>query len=698
MKWIPALALLALSCRADLTLFDFDRGPLLDKVEQRSVKASYVAVDGGQALRVDTIAEGKQPGLTLRPPRGKWNAWLFTTIEMEVTNLGASPLRIALRVDNPGANGAKNCVTGYLRLEPGESGTLARELTRTAPAPAPVKLFGMRGYPPKQAGEKQAIDVRNITALQIFVPEPKEEHAFRVDSIRLTGTYDGPSFQLMQRQTGSFLPFIDTFGQYIHKDWPGKTHSLEELHARRDAEAAELAKSPGPDSWDQYGGWKDGPQLEATGFFYTAKYAGKWWLVDPEGRLFFSHGVDCVAARDPTPLDGRDGWFRDLPDGPVFTQFYGRQRHVAMGYYKGKEPRCFSFSPANVLRKYEGGDWYDRFADTTHLRLRAWGLNTIANWSDPRIYLKRKTPYVVAVYSRGKVVAGSTGHWGQFRDVLDPDFKEKLQAVMKRQATTSANDPWCIGYFVDNEVSWGGEVSLAAAVLASPKGQFAKQVLVSDLQAKYGTIANLNQAWGTEYASWQALLDHQRRKGPGTKEANTDLVAFNRKMVETYFRTIRDAIREVAPHQLYLGCRFAWVNNMVANAAAKYCDVVSYNIYGHTVSRFRCSITTDVPLIVGEFHFGALDRGMFHGGLCRVGNQAERAVKYEQYVRSVLRHPQFVGCHWFKYVDEPTTGRALDGENYQIGLVDIVDTPYPETIEAVRKVANDMYTYRLNAK
>ena len=48
-------------------------------------------------------------------------------------------------------------------------------------------------------------------------------------------------------------------------------------------------------------------------------------------------------------------------------------------------------------------------------------------------------------------------------------------------------------------------------------------------------------------------------------------------------------------------------------------------------------------------------------------------------------------------MDEPTTGRALDGENYQIGFVDIADTPYPETIAAVRKVGDGMYAYRLQA-
>jgi hypothetical protein len=103
-----------------------------------------------------------------------------------------------------------------------------------------------------------------------------------------------------------------------------------------------------------------------------------------------------------------------------------------------------------------------------------------------------------------------------------------------------------------------------------------------------------------------------------------------------------------------------------------------------------------VPLIIGEFDFGALDRGMFHPGLVEVESQEARGEAYKSYVRSVLEHSQLVGCHWFKYRDEPTTGRTWDDENYQVGLVDVCDTPYVETIEAIREVAADMYEYRLH--
>jgi hypothetical protein len=45
-------------------------------------------------------------------------------------------------------------------------------------------------------------------------------------------------------------------------------------------------------------------------------------------------------------------------------------------------------------------------------------------------------------------------------------------------------------------------------------------------------------------------------------------------------------------------------------------------------------------------------------------------------------------------MDEPTTGRALDGENYQIGFLDSCDTPYPETIAACREVGYRLYAIR----
>jgi len=53
------------------------------------------------------------------------------------------------------------------------------------------------------------------------------------------------------------------------------------------------------------------------------------------------------------------------------------------------------------------------------------------------------------------------------------------------------------------------------------------------------------------------------------------------------------------------------------------------------------------------------------------------------FVEQAAAFPAFIGTSWFQWVDQPCTGRS-DGENYNIGLVDVTDRPYPALIEAMR--------------
>jgi hypothetical protein len=421
------------------------------------------------------------------------------------------------------------------------------------------------------------------------------------------------------------------------------------------------------------------------------KHEGKWWLVDPEGRLFWSHGIDCVRMENITPITDRKHWFADLPgkDSP-FALFLGRGNWAPHGYYKGKPYETFNFTGANLLRKY-GEDWRRTSAEIVHQRLRSWGMNTIANWSDPTVCLMRKTPYTATVNFKSRALEGSEGYWGKFADVFDPSFTSALRKAMAAQKGKAAGDPWCVGYFLGNELSWGNETSLAAAALASPADQPAKKAFLQQLQEKYSSIDQLNAAWGTHHASWQALAES--RTPPDAKKAGADLGAFYTATAERFFQCCRDAVKEVDREGLYLGCRFAWANKRAIRAAGKYCDVVSFNRYQRSVSDLRLPEGVERPVVIGEFHFGALDRGMFHTGLVPTASQAERAAAYTRYVQSALANPLVVGTHWFQYGDQATTGRG-DGENYQIGFVDICDTPYPETIQACREVGYRLYGER----
>ena len=293
---------------------------------------------------------------------------------------------------------------------------------------------------------------------------------------------------------------------------------------------------------------------------------------------------------------------------------------------------------------------------------------------------------------RSRVIEGGGGYWGKMKDVFDPQFPALTDASIAGYVKEHASNRMCIGYFVDNEIAWD---AVERGALASPPDQPCRIEMVRQLKATHGTLEALNRAWGTSAASWDGL----RVPAEPNDACRKDLDAWVYSFAHRYFEVARDALKRHAPHQLYLGCRFAWSHPQAIRACADVADVVSFNIYRHGVNCEDWTGKNDLgkPLIIGEFHFGALDRGMLHTGLVATASQKERAAAFKAYVRSVAGCPSFVGCHWFEYADEPLTGRVLDGENYNIGLVDVTDTPYPELTKAAREVNAEVYTRHAKA-
>ncbi|MHC4365323.1 MAG: FAD-dependent oxidoreductase [Planctomycetota bacterium] len=673
----------------EMVLFDFDGEFDVSRLE---VNDAEVRLSNGR-LRIRT--EEKNPGgVVLKAPEGRWDLSDYLYLAMEVHNGGEREVSVSCRVDNPGATHWRNSSLGNVIVGAKQTETLKVHFKlKPLDEDSVLKkyLAGMHGLPGGHVWHWSTIDAAKINQIKIYVLEPKGERVIEIDNVRGTGLYKPPSEEELKR---SFFPFVDEFGQYIHKDWPGKTDSVAELVATGKEEMADFGRHSGPSGWNRYGGWSAGPKLEATGHFRVEKYKGKWWLVDPEGRLFWSHGIDCInMGFGETGITEREHYFSELPDeDSPLGQFYGKGSWAKKSYGNERvRGRTYKFGNANLFLKY-GQGWRRSYSTVTHKRLRSWGMNTIANWSSPEIYLQRKTPYVVAIY----------GYWGggsvagqKFPNVFDEKFRLGLRERMAREVGETTEDSWCIGYFVDNELKWGNGNELSLAVLGAGPEEAAKKEFVKDLKAKYKTVDKLNAAWGSEYDSWEALL--ASREGPDEKKAKEDLDAFLERVAERYFRICREEVKRAAEEKLYLGCRFNIRNPVPILVSAKYCDVMSYNMYVHGVRSFSPPEGVSKPVIIGEFHFGAMDRGPLYPGLRDVPNQAQRGAAYRSYVRGALENPYIVGTHWFQYKDQATTGRG-DGENCQVGFLDICDRPYPETIAACREVGYSMYEYRLGTK
>lgn len=654
---------------------------------------SVLSTNRDGVAEVRTGVDFAYPGVRMEFLAGERDISSFGRVVISVSNTTDHAETVHLSVKGETVQG--QTPGGHIRLAPRAVGNLRVDLKNMPWAlDTPLALVGMRGFP-KAPGDGSTFDLRRVRSFHIFLRQDGRPGGFAVSRIAASG--EGAEQKILPSAT--FFPFVDRYGQFAHDDWPGKVHGDADLAAARDAEAvwlAENAAGPIPDI-DQYGGWAGGPQLEATGSFRTEKVDGKWWLVDPDGHLFFSHGVNAVATSAETGTSFREGYFTWLPTegDPDFGAFWSSQTTpAARGFYNESAHvpfNRFDFAKANALRKY-GPDWERQCAGRAHARMRAWGLNTIACWSDVGIRKMRRTPYTAKFNTRGPAIEGSTGWWGKLRDPFAPAFAESCRAGAAEAASTSGDDPWCIGWFVDNELSWGNDDrEIGRAVLRSPAAQPAKIAARDLLAAKYGHVGALNVAWGTDYATWDSFL--ATTDTPDETLCGDDLAAIHRAIVAKYFRTVRDAIKAVAPHRLYLGCRIAWGRDVVYEECAHYADVVSVNAYGRPPMRDLPPTAEDKPMLSGEFHFGALDRGMFHPGLVATRSQEERAECYRAYVGACLDHPRYVGTHWFQWMDQALTGRP-DGENYQIGLVSVTDAPYQELVQAARDIAATMYERR----
>ena len=236
-------------------------------------------------------------------------------------------------------------------------------------------------------------------------------------------------------------------------------------------------------------------------------------------------------------------------------------------------------------------------------------------------------------------------------DVYADGFARGLDEAATSQCEPRKNDPLLLGYFIGNEPPWEKrESEVVDMILAGP--------------------ATATQAKAKEFL---AVGDTPERR----KEFV--LAAFEKQLELT-----GAAIRKHDPNHLNLGIRFGGSPAEEILRTARVFDVCSINVYEYEPTKQveRTYRVTGRPVLLTEFHFGVPADGL-GAGLVQTATQVERGKAYRYYVEQAAALPGFVGAHWFMWRDEPVLGR-WDGENYNIGLVDVTDRPYPELVTAAR--------------
>jgi hypothetical protein len=426
---------------------------------------------------------------------------------------------------------------------------------------------------------------------------------------------------------------VDQFGQWISEEWEGKAHSVEELKSVWGLEDNNLA--PGNFNYGKFGGYLNA-QVKATGFFRVEKINDRWWFVDPEGHLFLSTSSNGIGSGSTgTPARGREYIFEVLP-----SQNTGAQRPQDQN-----RPRSLNYLGWNLQRRY-GDNWREKANEMTVRRMDAWGFTTGSQTLNK--------PYIDYFRASG----GGPEIMG-IPDVWSREFSDNVEKRAKEQLIKQKDNPWIIGYFIGNEPPWPNRESLAVTSILEGPDTETRKALMKFLEA------------GNNYD----------RK-----------VEFCRITFQKYLDIITGAIRKYDPNHLVLGIRYGGTPPDYIIEMAKIFDVYSLNTYAYRPDPGyldKVYSLTGLPILIGEYHFGTPGRGMA-AGLCQVKDQYNRGVAYRYYTENAFAHPAVIGAHWFQWNDQANTGRG-DGENYNIGIIDVTDRPYKDLVEAITVMHTNLY-------
>lgn len=395
-------------------------------------------------------------------------------------------------------------------------------------------------------------------------------------------------------------------------------------------------------------GPETGVRGQATGFFHVERIGGSDWFVDPAGRGVWIAGCEHVRSK---------GW------GSAALGYAPYGRFVETNY------------PS-----------ISAWAEETTGRLAAWGF-TAATGEVEEELRHRSLAHAPCLFLSDPIGHADRDRWitpnrnapgSQFPNVFHPDFPRYCDEFARRHVAPHRDDPWLLGWFIDNELNWSGGSDDPAC------GLFDRAMeLPPEHTARKAAESLLAERAGGSQADSPSFVSRETKR------------RFLLLCAETYFRETTAAIRRHDPNHLVLGCRFAGPAKGVGDddvweIAGQYCDVVSVNWYpwadlargvvlerrgGAPVARRLREIRERCgkPLYVSEWSFPALDTGkpcLFGAGQ-RFPTQEGRVAASERFARTLLAAPGVVGFSYFMWYDQPGSGgsNAAFPEDCNYGLV-----------------------------
>lgn len=359
---------------------------------------------------------------------------------------------------------------------------------------------------------------------------------------------------------------------------------------------------------------------EATGFFQVAEVGDRWLLITPDGKPFYSVGVNHVTA-----------------DNNIDRE-------------TGICPYCEAVDSIYETR--------EAWADATSKRLMSWGFNTIGAWSDFELFEP------LMPHTRLLSIGAGQPDW------FSPEFETHVEAQVEERVVPFKDDPNLIGWFLDNELKWGKDWRNANTMLeeyllleeGSPGREMAEQYegdhdgFLLTLATRYFRVATEtiraadpnHLILGSRASSLSLPPQVPEAAGPYLDVFSVNFYATTPGL----FEALDQSWGPLVPIEGWLG---------------EHHELSGLPLMATEFS-FRSS-ASDPPNTYPPIYL-------------TFETQEERAAAYDEYVQNCFDAPYMVGQHWFEHVDQPVGGR-FDGEDNNFGLVTVDDEPYQDFVEPV---------------
>jgi len=382
---------------------------------------------------------------------------------------------------------------------------------------------------------------------------------------------------------------------------------------------------------------------------------GVWWLIQPDGETLFSKGVCCV--------NGGIEWDKYDTANPGYAAWH-------------------HFSNP------------DEWACSTMDSLKSWGFTTIGGWSDLEVFTR--SPKMDMPFTSVLSIGASAG--APWFDMWDSTVIGNMDKSAQIQIPKIKNHSYLLGYYSDNELGWWNGPLLRLTWQAKP-GSANRNLLIKLIRDKYGSDWQaVMQDFEAENALDFSELEkggrlYLRGGGDGIKVINKFVLL----TAERYYEITSQLIRKYDTRGLLLGDRYqSFYYPEVVRAAGRHLDVVStnFNVHWNDGVPARYFLTTmyalaQKPLMIGEIYMTAMKNrsGNMNNSAAFpvVNSQSERVHGFINTANMLASLPFVVGFDWFQFYDEPTHGR-FDGENFNMGLIDIHGKPYEQLTGASRNL------------